>query len=159
MVVINVPCLEMGCFRCCMPKSVKAGGMTGDAEMHPRLRDVEYNILADGRRVIEHVRMFIGGKSLCSQLTADGCRVYADRPAVCRYYPFMLYRNELTVSLTCPWVIQELLPRLSRHISEGDRAMFVGLRKEMLAVVPLDVRKHWDEDQDDNVVVIQLKGA
>lgn len=151
-----IPCREIGCVRCCQPRSVMAGGMIGCTD--PSYDDLDVCRVNDERNVIAHVHSVTGGPDRCSQLSIDGCCVYDRRPFVCRSYPFFLQHDRLSVSLTCPWVAKVLLPRwcdVGMSAEERDvlRSMLMSMRME----IPCDIKELWDRDAKNHYVVISLQ--
>ena len=129
--------------------------MFSEKDVKAGLLGTPYDQLED-RRVVAHEKAENHDKTVCSQLTSGGCAICAHRPDVCRYYPFMLYYGELTVSLSCPWVVQKFLPMLSESIANFPAADLIWLKSKMFSEIPQEILDLWDKDQDDNRVVIKL---
>lgn len=146
---VKVPCEELGCDKCCRPTTALSGGMVGKSEMKPLVGLTEE---------IQDRQFIKKSNGKCSQLVDGKCAVYMDRPAVCRYHPFSLYEDKLTVSLTCTWVHDVLLPKWGGEegVPEEQLEAFRKLRMEMIDSVPEDIKGAWNEDKKSHSVKIIL---
>jgi len=153
--ILSVPCKELGCDKCCTTYTNPRSGPTLGEEEVPLFEGlVERNFLNRPRlKLCEN-----GDAAACSQWVNGGCFLYGKpRPFICSTYPLILYKNELTLSLRCPWVSEVLLPKWAKDpMSEEEQKAFREARQSMRESVPPTLAKMWDEDLSRFEVLVKV---
>jgi len=150
----SADCKSIGCDKCCFYGEGK-GAPVPKTEADSLGLAVEPG--ADGMTLLLQKESDRG--MCCAHLGDDGCTVWDKRPFVCRYWPAMLYKGEVVLSVKCPYVYRTFLSRIDGQdgFTPDDIEMFSRLRDSMRAEIPKELEELWNHDISKWPIVVKIR--